>query len=81
MFTVNEITDEVVKRVKQALKIQQDINLDEDLTVLGLNSMDVMTLAIDLEDVYSIDFSPDELLHKHFSTIRNIVELIDKKKA
>lgn len=80
MDIVNAITDEVVQRVKQTLKIQRDLDLDEDLTALGMNSMDLMTLGIDLEDFYSIEFHSEELLFKNFSTIRKIVELIDKKR-
>ncbi|WP_168122381.1 acyl carrier protein [Paenibacillus sp. HB172176] len=79
MSTRSEMAEEIAARVKQMMKIQQNIGLDEDLQAMGFNSMDLMTLAIDLEDHYKLDFIPEELLFKNFATIRKIVNLVESK--
>lgn len=79
MDTLNKIADEIVIKVKQLLEVQGDIDLDEDLTALGLNSMDLMALSVDLEDIFSINFRPEELLFKNFSSIRKLSGLIERK--
>ncbi|OAS14344.1 phosphopantetheine-binding protein [Paenibacillus oryzisoli] len=79
MDAVNKIADVIVIKVKQLLEFQEDIDLDEDLIALGLNSMDLMALSVDLEDIFNIDFKPEELLFKNFSSIRKLSGLIEKK--
>lgn len=73
------ITNEVARKVREIVFAEREIGLDEDLHALGLNSLELMGLGNDLEDMYGIAFSPKELVIKNFSTIRTIVELVEQK--
>lgn len=53
--------------------------LDEsrELKSLGLDSLDVVELCLDLEDKYEVNFSTDELAS--FVTIGDMLKAIEKK--
>ncbi len=58
------------------MEILQGIQLDDDLTELGLDSINVVYVIGDLEECFDIVFSPDDLLLNNFSTYNKIITLI-----
>lgn len=81
MKTVNEISMEVAKIVKQNLGLKSDIDVDEDLTGLGLDSMEFVLLTLDLEDSLGVKIDPDEILIENFNTLRKIINCVEEKLA
>lgn len=57
--------------------IEEDIEFDTDLTIYGLDSLNVILLIINIEKKYNITFMDENLLLENFSTIRNIFRIIE----
>ena len=57
--------------------IEEDIEFDTDLTIYGLDSLNVILLIINIEKKYNITFMDENLSLENFSTIRNIFRIIE----
>ncbi len=69
-------------KIKEALsgKLKgKELTLDSNLRDLGIDSLDVVDLIMDLEEELGIEFSDEELMSIH--TMKDVCDLIDKKKA
>lgn len=69
-------------KIKEALSSKlkgQELTLDSNLRDLGIDSLDVVDLIMDLEEELGIEFSDEELMSIY--TMKDVCDLIDKKKA
>jgi acyl carrier protein len=53
----------------------------EDIFSLGLDSINAMTLVLNLQDTFNVMFDASEISADNFRTISNIVELVTKKQG
>lgn len=69
-------------KIKEALSSKlkgQELTLDSNLRDLGIDSLDVVDLIMDLEEELGIEFSDEELMSIH--TMKDVCDLIDKKEG
>ncbi|MFA6619887.1 MAG: acyl carrier protein [Bacilli bacterium] len=74
----NEKIDEIRKGFAERLKLTK-IDDSQSLKDLGLDSLDVVEMCLDLEDKYQIQFTTEEL--SSFKTIGDLLSSIEKKLA
>jgi acyl carrier protein len=58
-----------------------DVSLDEDLFLienLGFDSVQLISLIVDIEAAFQIEFSGSSLLFEKFNRIGDLLELIDE---
>lgn len=53
---------------------------DTDLFSLNLDSMNALTLILNLQDAFGVEFGMEEISYENFRTIVDITELIKRKK-
>ena len=70
---------------EKILKILKDINPDIDydsetqLVEDGLfDSLEVMSIVSDLEDVYHIEIDPDDVVAENFNSVKTILKIVEK---
>lgn len=70
---------------KKILKILQEINSDiadddnEELLLSGkLDSFDIANLVAALEEEFKIEINAEDIIPENFSTIRNIINLVER---
>ena len=69
-------------KIKEALSSKlkgKELTLDSNLRDLGIDSLDVVDLIMDLEEEFGFVFSDEDLMSIH--TMKDVCDLIDKKKA
>ena len=71
-----EKMDEIRKGILERLKLTK-IDESQSLRDLGLDSLDVVEMCLDLEDKYQIQFSTEEL--SSFKTIGDLLSSIQRK--
>jgi acyl carrier protein len=71
-----EQMDEIRKGFAERLKLDK-IDESKSLKDLGLDSLDVVEMCLDLEDKYQIQFTTEEL--SSFKTIGDLLSSIEKK--
>ncbi len=73
MKTIERVKEVLSKRIDPS-KLKEDTALNE----LGLDSLDLVELTLELEDIYSVSFTSVEIAD--LKTIKDVAELIEKKR-
>jgi acyl carrier protein len=64
---------EVISKVAKGKEVTADSNIKD----LGLDSLDVVDMLMDIEDKYNIEFENEEMTS--FVTIRDVIASVEKK--
>ncbi len=56
------------------------IGMDDDLSVLGINSMTFIKLVLHMEMEFGVSWDDEELDFQHFSSINNIIRYLTQSK-
>ncbi len=70
------ISEEVISGLKNIAK-NKDVTMDSTIKELGLDSLDVVDVLLEMEEKYNIEFSNEEMLS--FKQVKDIVDAISKK--
>ena len=76
-----------LKKISELLEIHGDQNMPkngEDYNYVNESSLDsfaLLNFISDIEDIFSIQFSPDELSQNHTHSVKGLVNLIELKKS
>lgn len=73
MNTMEEVKKILAKRVDIS-----GLTLDSSLTDLGLDSLDLVEIMLEIEEVLGIEFDNEEIAHLH--SLKEVVDLIEAKK-
>ncbi|MCR5184841.1 MAG: acyl carrier protein [Bacilli bacterium] len=68
---------ETVKNIVSQHTEIENIKESDKLTEIGLDSLDLVELTLEIEEALNIHFSSDEILD--LKTIKDLLNLIDKK--
>ena len=66
----------VIEGLKKVAK-NKEVTLESNLKDLGLDSLDVVELLMDLEEEFDVEFENEEMVS--LKTVKDVVETIDKK--
>ena len=74
---INKIKEELLKEFKKFKPTITEADLDLSLQELALDSLDMVEMAMDMEDKFDIRIQDDEICFK--TTPNEILEIIKKK--
>jgi len=73
----------IIKHIEQELasqEIEDGLNATDDLLGGGiLDSLGMMKLISFIEETFSIDVAPEDMVIENFMTVENVCEYINKK--
>lgn len=68
------------EKVLEILKaVRQDVNFEKETALIDdgvLDSFDIISIVSDLNDIFNVDITADELEPENFNTVDAMVELI-----
>lgn len=70
------IQEQVLEGLKKVVN-GKEVSLDSNLKELGLDSLDVVDMLMDLEEKFGIEFENDEMMA--FNVVSDIVTAIENK--
>ncbi len=70
-----DLKNEVIANFKKITK--KEVTLDSDIKSLGLDSLDIVDLLMDLEDKYGVEFENEEMTS--LTTVNDVVKAIELK--
>lgn len=79
--TKENLYSEIREIIKDTLDTNKEIGIEEDLITVGLDSLNTVSLILELEDRFDIAFDDNELLTENFSSIEKIATNILEKKG
>ncbi len=68
--------EEIKNMFAEKVKVD-NINPNMELKALGLDSLDLVELIMDIEEKYGVEFSNEELMS--FKTVEDVLKSIEKK--
>lgn len=70
------ITEKIIEILAKRLECEpSEITAETEFTALGLDSLDMTELLMDLEDAFSVEIEPDPSLHTVGDLTKRIEEL------
>ena len=72
------IQEQVLEGLKKVVN-GKEVSLESNLKELGLDSLDVVDMLMDLEEKFGIEFENEEMMA--FQVVNDIVKAIEKKTA
>ncbi len=76
--TLKQITEEIQELIAELVE-GTEVSPIADLKELGVDSVLMINLIVQLEQKYGICFDDEELDHSYFSTISTLAELVSHK--
>lgn len=67
---------EVIEVISKVAK-GKEVTVDSNIKDLGLDSLDVVDMLMDIEDKYNIEFENEEMTS--FVTIKDVITSVEKK--
>lgn len=67
----------LVNELKKYLQLSSNIISKQNLFDLGLDSLSLINLIIDIENSYKFEFDDSDMVLEKFSTIESIINLVD----
>ena len=74
---IKQIKEERIKNVNKLLVKGKEVSLESNLKELGLDSLDVVDMLMDLEEKFGIEFDNEEMMA--FTVVNDIVAAIENK--
>ena len=71
-------TLDVVKGIILSKKGDVEISEETSLEDLGLSSLDLVEIALEIEDKFNIEFTSNDILN--LTTVRSVKDFIEKKR-
>ncbi|TQR26338.1 acyl carrier protein [Bacillus safensis] len=78
-LTLTEVEEKIVQLVMNKLSLNEQPSRDDSLKALGLNSVQIVSFVISLEDTFHIAFEDEELHPDHFRTLDRLFTLVKNK--
>ena len=78
---MEEIKEQIYKILADELNIKEKVIFQDDILLiedLGFDSMQLMSLIAELEDVFQIEFKDSDMLFDSFNRIGDLCELVNK---
>lgn len=78
----NEMLQKILTSVNQHIKYVSltEENMDEDLEKLGMESLEFISMILDLEKTFSVEIPDEYLVLSEINTVRKIADVIVQMK-
>ena len=63
---------------EQSIVDQEEINIEDTLVAIGIDSLKMVELIVALEDELEITFDDSNLDPSQLSTVKSVIELVEK---
>lgn len=75
-----QILNDLAKQINQMKETEKELAEDDllDFRGAGLNSVEILTLIVFLEDMYAIEISDDELILNQYVYMKDLIDVIVK---
>lgn len=71
--------DRVVEIIRNACAIDEEVTLDGELKLLSLDSLTFVSIVVELEEEFGIEFELDELGVFNWKTVGDIANSVEEK--
>ncbi|MGN7401970.1 acyl carrier protein [Cytobacillus praedii] len=74
----NDIEQRIISILNKILHYHSNIQLEDDLQALGMDSMNFIHLIVLLEEEFDYEFPDETIVIENFSTIKSIMAILNE---
>lgn len=74
--TMDNLKEQVIEIIKEQLHLKTDFDLNAKFEDLGADSLDVVEIAMTLEDKFDIEITEDDA--EHIKSVNDIITVLEK---
>lgn len=79
VIQLSEIETTILNEILKNVEVDGEISVDLELEAIGINSISYMTIIVNLEDEFMIEFDDDKLKYDVFKTVRELIDYVDSE--
>lgn len=73
---MKSVEERVLNIVREKSFMGDETKKEDELSTIGINSIDIVDLIVSLEDEFGICFSDSVLNIEKFKTVENVIEMV-----
>jgi len=74
---MNDIAEKVMYCIKE-VAVTADIQTDDALVDLGIDSLSIVEILVILEDKFGVEFDDSQLNPDELTTVKNVIDLVGR---
>lgn len=74
---MNTIENEIIEIMKEAGELPDNIGLDTTFKEIELESINFITIVVEIEDYFEIEFDDENMLISKYKTVGNFVNYVE----
>ena len=71
-----EMSDKIISIIKEFCALDEDITIDTHISDLSLDSLSFISIIVEIENLYNIEFDIETLDIKTWNTVGDIIEYV-----
>ena len=71
-----EMSDKIISIIKEFCALKEDITIDTQISDLSLDSLSFISIIVEIENLYNIEFDIETLDIKTWNTVGDIIEYV-----
>ena len=69
----------IMSIIRKACAIEEEVTIDSELKLLSIDSLTFVSIVVELEDEFGVEFEIDELDVFNWKTVKDIVDSVEDK--
>jgi acyl carrier protein len=70
------MSDKIISIIKEFCALKEDITIDTQISDLSLDSLSFISIIVEIENLYNIEFDIETLDIKTWNTVGDIIEYV-----
>lgn len=75
-----EMSDKIISIIKEFCALKEDITIDTQISDLSLDSLSFISIIVEIESLFNIEFDIETLDIKTWNTIGDIIEYVMRER-
>ena len=71
-----EMSNKIISIIKEFCALKEDITIDTQISDLSLDSLSFISIIVEIENLYNIEFDIETLDIKTWNTVGDIIEYV-----
>ena len=72
------MNEKIIEIIKKNCALDDEITLDSELKLLSLDSLTFVTILVEIEELYNIEFDIEKLDIKSWNTVIDLIKEVEK---
>lgn len=72
------MNEKIIEIIKKNCALDDEITIDSELKLLSLDSLTFVTILVEIEELYNIEFDIEKLDIKSWNTVIDLIKEVEK---